>query len=333
MKRMLVFIAALLAFLVAAFFMTGKTSQKIAETPTVGILQLTSHPALDAIHKGIVSELAKAGYSEKKHTLKIDFQNAENDQSNLKTMSERFKDENVDVMVGIATPAAQALADVTTTTPIVLGAVTDPMGAGLVKHNKKPGANITGVSDQAPIKAQLDLIKQIMPNLKTLGVLSTSSDDSAQTQVRKLKAIVAKDPQLTLKTYTVTSTNDVNQVAGTMVNEVDAVYVPTDNTIASAMQTLVQVANSKDKPVFPAVDTMVEDGGLATISINQYRLGQETGKMVAAILKGQSTPATTPINFIQTGDLVINLKAAQKLNIQIPQNLIDQAKAKGELIQ
>lgn len=330
---MLVFITALVAFLVTAFFTTGGTGSKTTQTPTVGILQLTTHPALDAIHKGIIDALAEEGFSKKQHTLKVDFQNAENDQSNLKSMSERFQNENVNVMVGIATPAAQALADVTRQTPIVLGAVTDPKGANLVQNNQKPGANITGVSDQAPIQAQLNLMKKILPNLKTLGVLSTSSDDSAQTQVRKLEQIVAKDPTLTLKKYTVTSTNDVNQVAGTMVSEVDAVYVPTDNTIASAMQTLVQVADSKQKPVFPAVDTMVKDGGLATVSINQYRLGRETGKMVADILKGKSKPATTPIEFIKDGDLVINLKAARKLNIQIPKELIDQAKEKGELIQ
>lgn len=333
MKRMLVFITALVVFLGVAFFTTDQTGSKTKATPTVGILQLTTHPALDAIHKGIIDELARSGYDTKKDQVKIDFQNAENDQSNLKSMSEHFQNKQVDVMVGIATPAAQALADVTTKTPIVLGAVTDPKGANLVANNQKPGANITGVSDQAPLQAQLQLIKTLMPDLKTLGVLSTSSDDSAQTQVRKLAKIVAKDPSLTLKKYTVTSTNDVNQVAGTMVNEVDAVYVPTDNTIASAMQTLVQVANAKDKPVFPAVDTMVKDGGLATVSINQYRLGRETGKMVAAILKGKAQPATTPIKFIKDGDLIINMKAAQRLHIQVPEKLVQEAKDKGELIQ
>ncbi|WP_416353291.1 tryptophan ABC transporter substrate-binding protein [Agrilactobacillus fermenti] len=333
MKRMLTFIGALVIFLSVAFVMATKQQQQRAQTPTVGILQLTTHPALDAIHRGLVAELKAQGYSPQKGNIKIDYQNAENDQSNLKTMSERFTNHHVSVMVGIATPAAQALADASTRIPIVLGAVTDPKGANLVQDNVHPGGNVTGVSDQAPIKAQLQLIQKLQPNLKTMGVISTSSDDSAQTQVRILKRLVAKETSLKLKTYTITSTNDVNQVAETMMNQVDAVYVPTDNTIASAMQTLVQVGNAKKVPIFPAVDTMVKDGGVATISINQYRLGRQTGKMVVNILRHHQNPATTPVKFIKKGDLVINLKAAHKLGIQIPADLVQQAKTSGELIQ
>lgn len=331
MKRMLALIAALLIFLGVAFTTTQTAPTKHQAMPTVGILQLTTHPALDAIHKGVIAGMKQGGYTVGKN-VKVDFQNAEGDQSNLKTMSERFAAEDAAVMVGIATPAAQALADVTSKTPIILGAITDPKGAKLVKSNTQPGGNITGVSDQAPLEAQLKLIRQLMPDAKTLGVISTSSDDSAQTQAKMVTALAPKQG-FTVKNFTVSSTNDLNQVAGEMVTQVDAVFVPTDNTIASAMQTLVQVANTKQVPVFPTVDTMVKDGGLATIGINQYHLGVETGKMVADVLSGRSKPATTPIHFEKTGQLIVNLKQAKRLGITIPQSVIDKVKQSGEVIQ
>lgn len=331
MKRMLALIAALVVFLGAAFVVTGKpqSANKVAK-PTVGILQLTTHPALDAIHHGIIAGMKQNGYTVGKN-VKVDFQNAEGDQSNLKTMSERFADENAAVMVGIATPAAQALADVTKKTPIILGAITDPKGAKLVQSNTRPGGNITGVSDQAPIQSQLALIHRLMPQAKTLGVISTSSDDSAQTQAKMVGQLAPK-AGFTVKQFTISSTNDLNQVAGEMVTQVDAIFVPTDNTIASAMQTLVQVANTKRIPVFPTVDTMVKQGGVATIGLDQYELGVQTGKMVANVLAGKSKPATTPIHFEKTGKLILNLKQAQLLGITVPANLIQEAQKDGEVI-
>lgn len=332
MKRMIALIVALLAFLGVAFVQTGgvQTTSK-PKTPTVGILQLVTHPALDAIHKGIIKGLADNGYKTGKD-VKIDFQNAEADQSNLKTMSEKFVNEHADVMVGIATPAAQALADASSKIPIILGAITDPKGAKLVDSNTKPGGNITGVSDQAPIKSQLALIHQLMPQAKTLGVISTSSDDSAQVQAKMVGQLAPK-AGFKVKQYTISSTNDLNQVAGQMVTQVDAIFVPTDNTIASAMQTLVQVANTKKIPVFPTVDTMVKQGGVATIGLDQFELGVQTGKMVANVLSGKSKPATTPIHFEKTGKLIVNLKQAKLLGITIPQSVIDKAKKSGEVFQ
>lgn len=331
MKRMIGLIVILLGFLGVAFATTGRPQQpKQAQVPTVGILQLMSHPALDAIHKGIIKGLADAGYTVGKN-VKIDFQNAQNDQSNMKTMSERFVNENAAAMIGIATPSAQALADASSKIPIVLGAITDPKGAGLVKNNQRPGNNITGVSDQAPIKAQLKLVRQIMPRAKVLGVISTSSDSSAQVQA-KMVTQEAPHEGFTVKNYTIASTNDLHQVAAQMVTQVDAIFVPTDNTIASAMPTLVQVANTQRIPVFPTVDTMVKQGGVATLGLNQFDLGVATGKMTAAILKGKK-PATTPIHFAKKGELIINLKQAKVLGLTIPQQVVDDAKKNGTVIE
>ncbi|AKP65150.1 ABC-type uncharacterized transport system, periplasmic component [Levilactobacillus koreensis JCM 16448] len=329
MKRMYSLIAILLIFLGFAYVKdTHQQSATKAKVPTVGILQLLSHPALDAIHKGIIHGLAEEGYHVGKN-VKIDFQNAQNDQSNLKTMSARFVNENADAMIGIATPAAQALANASSNIPVVLGAITDPKGADLVKSNTHPGNNVTGVSDQAPLKSQLKLIQRIMPNMKTLGIIYTSSDDSATAQYHQFAAL-CKEEHVKLKAYTIASTNDLNQVAEQMVSQVDAIYVPTDNTVASAMQTLVSTANAKKVPVFPAVDTMVKAGGLATLSINQYKLGVETGKMTAAILKGKN-PADTPIHFERQGEMTINLSQAKKLGITLPDSVVKEAKTHGEV--
>lgn len=332
-KKIIGFLVLLVVLLGGVFIFqrtqadTKPTAKK--ETPTVGVLQLMSHPALDSIYKGIKQGLKDEGYTLNKD-VKIDFQNAQGDQSNLKTMSEKFVNEKVAAAVGIATPSAQALANATKDIPIVLGAITDPKGAGLVKDNKKPGGNITGVSDQAPLEAQLELIQKFMPKMKTIGIISTSSDDSAQVQA-KMMTELAKKANLTVKNYTVSSTNDITQVAGQMANEVDAVFVPTDNTIASAMQTLVAATDAKKIPVFPTVDTMVKDGGLATIGLDQFKLGVEAGKMVAAILKGDSKPATTPIHFETSGTLYLNEKVAKKLGITVPADVLKEAEKSGEI--
>lgn len=330
MKRLYALIAIIVIFLGFAYVGEGGTGKPATVAkPTVGILQLMSHPALDAIHHGIIHGLKEEGYRPGKN-IKIDFQNAQNDQSNLMTMSNRFVNEDADATIGIATPSAQALANATSKIPIVLGAVTDPQGAGLVKNNQRPGHNITGVSDQAPLKEQLGLIKQVMPKMKTLGIFYTSSDDSAAAQYKQFKTLCAQE-HIRLKAYSISNTNDVDQVSQQMVQNVDAVYVPTDNTVASAMQTLIKNSNAAKIPVFPAVDTMVKSGGLATYSINQYKLGVLTGKMTAAILKGKK-PANTPVKFIRHGDLILNMKEAKRLGITFPSSLVKEAQKKGEII-
>ncbi|GEK29304.1 tryptophan ABC transporter substrate-binding protein [Furfurilactobacillus siliginis] len=329
MKRMYSLIAIILIFLGVAFVAERKQQAAQEKVPTVGVLQLLSHPALDAINRGIDDSIKAHGYKPGKD-IHIDFQNAQGDQSNLQSMSARFVNEHVNVAIGIATPSGQALANATHKIPVVLGAVTNPEGAKLVKTNEHPGGNVTGVSDHPPLEKQLRLIKQLTPNLKTLGIIYTSSDDSAATQYRQFKALCEKQ-HIALKTYTIASTNDVNQVSQTMANEVDAVYVPTDNTIASAMQTLVKNTNAKKIPVFPGADTMVKQGGLATYSINQYKLGRHTGDMAVAILRHKAKPANTPIDFVTDSDLTVNLKAAKELGITVPQSLINEASKKGEL--
>lgn len=287
------------------------------------------HPALDQIYKGFVDELAKEGYKDGKNVT-IEYQNAQGDQSNLKTMATKLVNDHSTILFGITTPASQALANATTKIPIVLGAVTDPKGAGLIKNDKKPGGNITGISNQAPVADQLRLVHQFMPNAKTLGIIYTSSDPSAESEHKQFVA-QAKKMGLNLKSYSIANSNDLDQVSQQMLSEVDAVIVPTDNTIAGAMQTLVKNADAANKPVFPAADTMVKDGGVATYSINQYKLGVAGAKVVVAILKGKAKPETTAIEYIRHGEPVLNLKQANKLGLKVPKAFEKAAEDHGEV--
>ena len=328
MKRMYTLIVLLVAFLGVAFFKEWG-SLTTTSKPKIGVLTLMHHPALDQIYKGFVDELAKEGYKDGKNVT-IEYQNAQGDQSNLKTMATKLVNDHSTVLFGITTPASQALANATTKIPIVLGAVTDPKGAGLIKNDKKPGGNITGISNQAPVADQLRLVHQFMPNAKTLGIIYTSSDPSAESEHKQFVA-QAKKMGLNLKSYSIANSNDLDQVSQQMLSEVDAVIVPTDNTIAGAMQTLVKNADAANKPVFPAADTMVKDGGVATYSINQYKLGVAGAKVVVAILKGKAKPETTAIEYIRHGEPVLNLKQANKLGLKVPKAFEKAAEDHGEV--
>jgi putative ABC transport system substrate-binding protein len=285
--------------------------------PKVAILQFMKHPALDDINKGIHEGLSESGYHDGKN-IKIMYENAQGDQSNLKTMASKFENANADVSVGIATPAAVSLANTITNKAVVFSASTTPIQSKLVKSYKHPGGNVTGVSDQAPLAAQLKMMRKFVPDLKNLGVIYTSSDDSASIQAKQMMDL-AKKAGLQVKPYTISSSNDLNQTAKQMVanNQVDAVFVPTDNTIAGAMPTLIDSTNAAKVPVFPTVDTMVAEGGLAAESINQKKLGVQTGKQVAQILAGKQ-PKDLPVGFIKKGDLVINKSQLARLGLVLP---------------
>lgn len=324
MKKVLAAFAAIYLFLAVALFVNIKPAAQKSKEVRVGVLTLMRHPALDEIYRGYKAGLAKSGYK-----INIDYQNANNDQSNLKTMAEKLVNSQDQVLFGITTPSSQALANATKKKPIVLGAVTDPKGAGLVKNNKRPGGNITGVSDRAPIKQQLKLIQRFLPRLKTLGIIYTSSDSSA---VSGYKQIVSycKQMGINYKAYSISNSNDLNQVSQQMLTQVDAVIVPTDNTIAGAMQTLVKNANAAKKPVFPAAGTMVKDGGLATYSVDQYQLGLIGAKMTVQILQGKK-PGNMAIRYVEHGTPYLNLKEAKKLGTKVPASFLKEAKSKGTI--
>ena len=310
-----------------------KSSQKTTNTQQVaqttqdkkvklGVLQLLSHPALDAIYQGIQDELAKEGYEVGKN-LEIDFQNAQGDQSNLASMSEKLVSNKNDVIVGITTPATLSLANVTKDIPIVMGGITYPVEAGLIKDEKKPGNNITGVSDRTPIKQQLEIMKQVVPTLKTVGILYTSSEDNSVKQAKQAEED-AKALGFEVKVATIANTNDIQQVTESLASQVEAIFVPIDNTIASAMSTVVKATDAKKIPVFPSADTMVADGGVLGLGVDQYQIGVETAKMVVEVLKG-AKPADTPIKLANEGVIYLNEEKAKELGITIPSDIAQKA--------
>lgn len=326
-KRLMSALIILMAVLVGSFIqdktIVKKNDTANNEMKKIGVLQYVSHPALDDIYRGIKAGLAEKGYDEE--TIDINFQNGQADQSKLKIMSQKLIDEKSDVLIGIATPAAQSLANSTKDIPIVLGAVSDPKAANLVNDNHHPGGNITGVSDQSPVSAQLDLMMALLPETKTVGVLYTSSEANSLSQSQKV-VMEGEKRGLKVKTYPVPSSNEMTQVVQGMSEEVDAIYLPTDNVIANAAQIVVDIANKKNVPIIPSVDTMIEQGGLATVGINQYKLGVQAGRMAGDVLSGKAVPATTPIYTFDKGERIINKKQAEKLKIDIPKAVLDSAK-------
>ena len=304
----------------------GSKSTTEKKTVKVGVLQYVSHPSLDLIYKGIQDGLAEEGY--KADDIKIDFMNAEGDQSKVATMSKQLVSNDNDVLIGIATPSAQGLAAATKDKPIVMGAITDPVGANLVKNLEKPGGNITGVSDHNPAKQQLELIKKLTPNVKTIGALYSSSEDNSKTQVEEFKKL-AEEAGYKVEEYSVPSTNEIASTMNVMSGKVDAIWIPIDNTIASAFATVVSSNKDAKKPIYPSATAMVEEGGLASVVVDQHDLGVATGKMAAKILKG-AKPEETPVEIFNKGKSVINKKNAKELGITVPEDALKEA---GQVIE
>lgn len=328
-------IIALAIVLIGVFAYQMGTRQTTASSTddkkikTVGILQYVSHSSLDQIKKGVIAGLKEEGYTEGDN-LKIEFLNGQGDQSKLNSMSQQLLDKKSDVLVGIATPAAKALANATTDTPIIMGAISDPVGSGLVKDLKNPGGNVTGVNNLTPVAQQIDMAKELFPNAKTMGIVYSSSEENSKSQVETAEQN-AKAAGYAVKKFAISSSNDLSAVTQQACQESDFLYIPQDNTIASAFQTLISESDKAKTPVFVSVDNMVKEGGIATVGQNQYKLGVETGKMAADVLDGKAKPADTPVNVIDYGDMIINEEKAKELGITIPDSIKEKAEVvKGE---
>ncbi|HFI0783475.1 TPA: tryptophan ABC transporter substrate-binding protein [Streptococcus suis] len=324
-KNLLATIIALTVMVVAALFLTQKeqnNSTNSTEKVKIGVLQFVTHDSLDEIYKGIKAGLEEGGYTTTEN-LSIDFMNAEGDQSQVQTMSKKLVDNGNELLIGIATPAAQGLANATAELPIIMGAVTDPVGANLVTDLKNPGGNITGVSDQTPVADTVSLIKEITPDAKTIGVLYSSNEDNSKIQVAEFKA-AAEEAGYTVLEYAVASSNELASTVEVASSKVDALFTPVDNTVASAFSTVVSVANKSKTPIFTSVEDMVESGGIASVTLSQYDLGVATGKMTAKILDG-ANPADTPVQIFNEGTVVVNQKVAKELGITLSDDVINQA--------
>ena len=297
-----------------------KEAPKKAEKVNVGIVQLVEHAALDAANKGFVEGLASKGYKEGQN-IAYDRQNAQADQSNLQNIAHRFVNNKVNLICAIATPAAQTVANVTSDIPIVATAVTDYKAAKLVKDNAKPGTNVTGTTDMNPVEQQLDLLLKLVPNAKSVGTIYCSSEVNSQLQIEILKKAAAAKG-VTVKEATVSNVNDIQQAARSLVGKVQAIYVPTDNVLASAMPTLVSVTEEAKLPVICGEGGMVKAGGLATLGVDYYKLGFQAGEMAADILSGKSKPADMGIQAQKEFKAMVNLKEAEKIGLKVPEDVL-----------
>lgn len=281
----------------------------------IGISQFITHQSLDATREGFVDELAKQGYVEGKN-IDIDLQNAQGEQRNLKTISQQLA-ESSDVVLAIATPSAQSLANTTQTTPIIFSAVTDPVSAKLVESREHPGGNVTGTSDQSSdaISTQINLIKKVLPKAKTIGILYTQSEPNSVVQKDEAKRLL-EEKGFTVVEKTILDSNNVKAAAESLMAEVDMVFVPTDNIISSTMETVKQVSIKHKVPVFGGSTEMIAVGGLYNYGTNYEELGRQTARMLIRVLKGEK-PENIAVELPEKLELHTNKEMADALGIDI----------------
>ena len=281
----------------------------------IGISQFITHQSLDATREGFVDELAKQGYVEGKN-IEIDLQNAQGEQRNLKTISQQLA-ESSDVVLAIATPSAQSLANTTQTTPVIFSAVTDPVSAKLVESREHPGGNVTGTSDQSSdaISTQINLIKKVLPKAKTIGILYTQSEPNSVVQKDEAKRLL-EEKGFTVVEKTILDSNNVKAAAESLMTEVDMVFVPTDNIISSTMETVKQVSIKHKVPVFGGSTEMIAVGGLYNYGTNYEELGRQTARMLIRVLKGEK-PENIAVELPEKLELHTNQEMADALGIDI----------------
>ncbi len=320
MKRIAV-IAAVVALLVAGMAFAAGEQEMEEQSNVIGIAKIVSHPALDGVEQGVIDELTEQGYD-----FEYDLQNANGDMTTASQIATKFKNDGVRVAVGIATPTSQALVNALDEIPVIYSAVTDPVAAGLVDSFDQGGPNVTGVSDMTPVEAQFDLIEQLI-DAEALGHVYTSGETNAVTLAGMAEQIAA-DRGIEFITSTVTNSAEVRQATQSLVDRVDVIYVSTDNTVVSALPSLIEVATNAGIPVVTADPSSAEElGVLAALGFEYYRMGRRTGRLIIEVLEGTSTSEIPTIFMTEPEDtaLLLNLDVADELGIDVPQSVIDSA--------
>lgn len=320
-------VALLLCGLLGASLLVGcggeTENEKEIVKKKVGIIQLIQHDALDQANKGFIDGLAEKGYKDGEN-IEIEQQNASGKQDTAQQIAGQFVSAKKDLIFAIATPTAQACYNATKDIPIVFSAVTNPINDGLAKDWKSSGCNTTGTSDMANIDEQLALLKEVLPNAKTLGVVYTTSETNSVNQVNELELLASKY-NLKIKKIGVANINEINQVLSNAMGDIDVLYAPTDNNVAASYELVAQIALKANKPVIGAEPAVVEKGGLLSKGIDYYELGKMAGYKAAEILDGKN-PQDIEIETMKELAITVNTDVAKKLGITIPQNILDSAK-------
>lgn len=302
----------------------GCQNQKKSGTYRIGINQFMQHPLLDQTAKGLLDELTAAGISQKKGSV-VTLKNANGDESVAVQINKQFSDDKVDVIVALGTPSAQSAVKTTKTIPVVFGAITDPVQAGIAASLTKPGGNKTGTSDRWPFEQQVSLIKKIVPNASRVGIILNPSESNTEASMSYIRPALQKQG-LTGVEVPVASTSEVYGAAKSLVGRCDVFLVPGDNTVISAFDTLVKVSRESKTPIIGGSDDLVLKGSLATYAGDYYQVGRATGKIVVKILKEKKDPGTIPIAVAEKSKLVVNEKEAAGLGIKLPADLLLEAK-------
>lgn len=290
-----------------------------AQAYTIGITQIVTHPALDAAVEGFKAGLAEKGFTNVTYELK----NAEGDMATASSIAQAFASQSMDLIMGVATPTSQAMVKADTTTPIVFTAVTDPVGAGLVADAEAPDANVTGVSDMLPMQPHLDLIKQIVPDIKTLGVLYNAGEANSVFLIEQEKEAAAA-MGVEIVEATASNSSEVKAAADSLVGRVDAISVLTDNTVVSALESVIKMCQQEDIPLISGDTDSVERGAVAAYAFDYRDLGVQAGYMAAEILSG--TPISEiPVQYAEKLQLSVNPKAAEAMGVTLPEELTSQA--------
>ncbi len=301
-------------FIILSLLSCKKTSQI-----KIGVLQLIEHNALDSAYKGFVDGLKEAGYEDGKNII-IDYQNAQGEQANCITIGQKFINDKSDLILAIATPAAQAIANMTKDIPILITAVTDPADSKLVADNNAPGGNVTGTSDLTPVEAQIELLKEIIPNVKTVGLLYCSSEQNSVFQIN-IASNFFFAMGIKYIDIAISNLNEIQQVIQNVIGKVEAIYTPTDNMIANGMATVALMTEPAKLPVICGEGGMTMLGGTATYGINYYELGKLTSTQAVSILKGDKKTSEMPIEYLQKFDLVVNTNMIESIGLTIPESL------------
>ncbi|WP_240374809.1 ABC transporter substrate-binding protein [Bacillus piscicola] len=307
----------------------AETDANADETFVIGATQIVEHPSLDAAYEGFKEGLADNGFVEGEN-VEFDHQSAQGDQNNTATIANNFIAEGVDLIFANSTPSAQAALQASSETPILFTSVTDAVEAGLVDSMDNPGELITGVVDLHPeaIQMTVDFMSEYFPD-STVGMVYNSGEQNSVTQIEAVEKAAA-DTGLDIATRSVSTSAEVQQATESLVGEADVLYIITDNTVVSALETVVGVAESQGLPLIVGEPDSLERGGFATFGINYHDIGYRTGEMAAEILSGEKTPAEIPAEYPQDMELFINKEAAEAQGIEIHEDWEEKAQFIGE---
>lgn len=286
----------------------------------IAITQIAPHPSLDAIREGLVDEI-KTQHPD----AKIIIENAQGDLSIATQIAQRFIGLNPDVIIPITTPSAQTVYNAVQgqDIPVIFAGVSDPVAAKLISSFHEKGKNITGVADVLPLGEQLNLIRNILPNIKKIGTIYNAGEANSQAFVEKLEFLCAEH-HIELITVAVTNTATVAAASLSLAGKVDAIFIGNDNTVISALQTVLKVSRTQKLPVFSADPESVQAGCLAALAPSQYKMGQQVGRMVNRCL-GRKRIDDIPVEVPETIELSVNLKTADAFGISIPASLLTHA--------